>query len=303
MSTATIPELVDILYTNVKGIRKIQKKGRLYFWAITNRKAVSAMATIFSRENLKPILKNDPRIIEKPLKPYLCVNWSAAERIKYIVEHYQFIDDTFGSHANDIISKDGVTLLEIESSSQKKYRIQLYQGSSREGAIGIRLINEEGKRVYALSCNISGIENKTMHIGMLQGPSDNLDNRSAVIKELTKSLFGLRTKSLLVEIALMLARILGISKINAISNKGHIYKSIHRKRNRISFDYDALWKEFGAEELDLYFFCLSLFTPRKDPLTLKKTKRKMYTKRYEWLDNMEIEMTKKIKPLLTNHLK
>jgi len=299
MSIATIPELTKILYPNVTGIKKIQKKGRLYFWALTNDKAVSVMATIFSRENLKQILKNDPRIIEKPLKPYLCVNWSATERIKYVIEHYQFIDETFGENASDVISSDGVTILEIESLSQETYRIQLYRGSSREGAIGIRLINEKGQRVYALSCNISGAENKTMHIGMLQGPSDQLDNRNALIKELTKSLFGLRTKSLLVEMALMLARILGISKINAISNKGHVYKSISRKRNRISFDYDALWKEFEAEKLDQYFFGLSVFTPRKDPLTLKKTKRKMYIKRYEWLDNAEMEMTKNIRPLLT----
>lgn len=298
-----IPELINILYPNVKGIKKIQKKGRFYFWAITNGKAVSAMATIFSRENLKPIIKNDPRIIEKPLKSYLCVNWSAPERIKYVVEHFQFIDEIFGVHANDVISIDGITILEIESLSQETYRIQLYRGSSREGAIGIRLINEKGQRVYALSCNISGTENKTMHIGMLQGASDQLDNRNDLIKELTKSLFGLRTKSLLVEMALMLARILGISKVNAISNKGHVYKSIHRKRNRISFDYDALWKEFEAEKLDPYFFGLSVFTPRKDPLTLKKTKRKMYTKRYEWLDNAEIEMTNNLRPLLTDSIK
>lgn len=124
-----------------------------------------------------------------------------------------------------------------------------------------------------------------------------------MIKELTKSLFGLRTKSLLVEMALMLARILGISEINAISNKGHIYKSISRKKNRITFDYDALWAEFEAEKIDAYFFSLSLSTARKDPLTLKKTKRKMYTKRYEWLDNTEIEMAKNLIPLLANTTK
>lgn len=169
MSLATTSELTEFLYPNIKGFRKIQKKGRLYFWNLTNNKAVSTMATIFSRENLKLILKNDPRIIEKPLKPYLCVKWSATERIKYVAEHYNFIDETFGENASDVISAKGVTVLEIKSLSQETYLIQLYRGSSREGGIGIRLINEKGQRVYALSCNISGTQNKTMHIGMLQG--------------------------------------------------------------------------------------------------------------------------------------
>ena len=66
-----------------------------------------------------------------------------------------------------------------------------------------------------------------MHIGMLQGPAGSIENRHALIKDLTKSLHGLRTKSLLVEMALMLSRILGINKVKAISNKGHIYQAIH----------------------------------------------------------------------------
>ncbi|WP_232011579.1 VirK/YbjX family protein [Moritella yayanosii] len=284
-------------------MRKIQKKGRFYFWAMTNGKAVNAMATLFSSEHLKPILKNNPEILEKPLKPYLCVNWSSKERIKHLTQHYQFIDDTFGEHANAVISSNGITILAFESLSGQTYRIQLYRGSSREGGLGIRLVNGKNQSVYALSCNISGTHTKTMHIGMLQGPRDSVENRHALIKELTKSLHGLRTKSLLVEMALMLSRILGISEVKAISNKGHIYQAIRymgSKRNSVTFDYDGLWNEFEATKIDPYMFGLSVFTPRKDPLTLKKTKRKMYTKRYQWLDDTEIEMAKNLAPWLVN---
>ena len=178
----------------------------------------------------------------------------------------------------------------------------MHKGTSREGGIGIRLVNDKNQSVYALSCNISGTNTKTMHIGMLQGPRDLIENRHALIKELTKSLHGLRTKSLLVEMALMLSRILGISEVKAISNKGHVYQAIRyiSKRNSISFDYDGLWNEFEATKLDPYMFGLSVLTPRKDPLTLKKTKRKMYTKRYQWLDDTEIEMATNLAPWLVN---
>jgi hypothetical protein len=296
MPKTNIFELSAQLYPDAKGIRKIQKKGRFYYWALTNAPAVNAMATLFSRENIKPILINNPKTIEKALKPYICVNWSKAERVKHVIQHFQFMDETFAEHAKTVISTAGTTILEFDSLSGQTYRVQLYQGTSREGGIGISLVNDQGKRVYALSCNISGSDTKTLYIGMLQGASENLEDRHNVIKELTKSLHGLRPKSLLVEMALMFSRILGISEVRAISNKGHIYQSLRyfAKRKRVTFDYDGLWNDFSATKLDPYLFALSVSTPRKDPQTLKKTKRKMYTKRYEWLDETEILMAKNL---------
>jgi len=301
MSTINISALANQTYPDVKGMKKIKKKVRFYVWAATNSNAINAMTSLFANENLKPVLKNNPCILEKPLNPYLCVNWSSKERVKHLVEHFQFIDDTFGVHAHAVISSKGVTILSFESLSEQTFRIQLYQGASREGSLGIRLVNDKGQSVYSLACNISGTHTKTMHIGMLQGPRDSIENRHALIKELTKSLHGLRTKSLLVEMALMLSRILGISEVKSISNKGHIYQALRyigSKRNAVTFDYDGLWDEFEATKLTPYFFGLPVFTPRKDPLTLKKTKRKMYTKRYQWLDDTEIEMAENLAPWL-----
>jgi len=303
MSTTNLSELADLIYPKAKGIKKIKKKARFYFWAATNGKAINAMTTLFADDNLKPILTNNPEILEKPLKPFLCVNWSNSERIKHITEHYQYINGIFGDNSKAVISSKGISILDFESLSGETYRVQLYRGASREGGLGIRLVNDKDQSVYALACNISGTTTKTMHIGMLQGPAEAIENRHALIKELTKSVHGLRTKSLLVEMALMLSRILGVSEVKAISNKGHIYQAIRyigSKRNSVTFDYDGLWDELEATKIDPYMFGLSVFTPRKDPLTLKKTKRKMYTKRYQWLDDTEIEMTKNLAPWLVN---
>lgn len=306
MSTTNIAELANLIYPNAKGLNKIKKKARFRFWAATNSKAISAMTTLFASENLKPILISNPEILEKPLKPYLCVNWSSSERVKYLTEHYQFIDETFGNHASAVISIKGINLLDFESLSGQTYRVQLFRGARREGGLGIRLINDKGQSIYSLACNISGTHSKTMHIGMLQGASDAVENRHALIKELTKSLHGLRTKSLLVEMALMLARVLGIEEVKAISNKGHIYQAIRyigSKRNSVTFDYDGLWDEFEATKIDPYLFALNLSTARKDPLTLKKTKRKMYSKRYLWLDESEVAMATNLTPWLISNSK
>lgn len=301
MSTTNLSELAELIYPKNKGMKKIKKKARFYFWAATNGKAIKAMTTLFSNEHLKPVLANNPEILEKPLKPFLCVNWSNSERIKHITENYQYINDTFGKHSGTVISGKGITILDFESSSGETYRVQLYRGASREGGLGIRLVNDKDQSVYALACNISGTTTKTMHIGMLQGPRDSIEDRHALIKVLTKSLHGLRTKSLLVEMALMLARVLGINEVKAISNKGHIYQALRyigSKRSAVTFDYDGLWDEFEATKIDPYFYRLPVYTARKDPLTLKKTKRKMYTKRYQWLDDSEITIAKNLTPWL-----
>jgi hypothetical protein len=303
MSKTNLSELADLIYPKSKGLKKIKKKARFYFWAATNGKAIEAMTTLFANDNLKPILANNPEILEKPLKPFLCVNWSNSERIKHITEHYQYIDNTFGENSNAVISSKGITILDFESLNGDTYRVQLYRGASREGGLGIRLVNDKDQSVYALACNISGTTTKTMHIGMLQGPRDSIEDRHALIKVLTKSLHGLRTKSLLVEMALMLARVLGVDEVKAISNKGHIYQALRyigSKRSSVTFDYDGLWDEFEATKIDTYFYGLPVFTPRKDPLTLKKTKRKMYTKRYQWLDESEVTMANNLTPWLMN---
>jgi uncharacterized protein len=303
MSITNLSELTNLIYPDVKGIKRLKKKVRFYFWAATNSKIINAMTTLFENDNLKPILANNPEILEKPLKPYLCVNWTSAERVKHLTEHYQFIAQTFGRHSNSVLSCVGITILEFDSLTDAKYRVQLYRGASREGSMGIRLVNNKNQSIYSLACNISGNDVKTMHIGMLQGPAESLENRHLLIKELTKSLHGLRTKSLLIEMALMLSRVLGISEIKAISNKGHIYQAIRyigSKRGSVSFNYDGLWEEFSATQLDRYFFSLPIFPVRKDPLTLKKSKRKMYTKRYQWLDDAEMLMKENLTPLLLN---
>ena len=298
MSTINISALASQVYPDAKGIKK---KARFYVWAATNGRAIRAMTTLFSSDNLHPVLTNNPHILEKPLKPYLCVNWSSKERVKHLSEHYQFIDNTFGINANNVISANGITILEFDSLTEQHYRIQLFRGASREGGLGIRLLNDQDQSVYSLACNISGSTTKTMHIGMLQGPAESIENRHALIKELTKSLHGLRTKSLLVEMALMLARILGVSEVKAISNKGHVYQALRyigSKRKSVTFDYDGLWDEFEAKKINTYFYGLALNTQRKDPLTLKKTKRKMYIKRYQWLDDSEIAMATNLAPWL-----
>ncbi|WP_299017632.1 VirK/YbjX family protein [uncultured Photobacterium sp.] len=287
---SSLPKLASQVHPHSKGIQKIRKNARFCLWGVTNSKAIKTMAEVFENKDLKSVLSNNPDIIEKPLKPYLCVNWSSATRIKHLKEHYQFISQVFAQHSNAVVSGSGVTIFAFEDSKGSQYRINLYRGSRREGGLGIKLINEEDQSIYSLTFNVSGTNQRAMYIGMVQGPSQSISERQDLIRTLTRSLHGLRTKALMIEVALMLARAWDINEVKGVSNKGHVYQAIRyigSKRKAVTFDYDDLWNEYGGENVDKYLFRLPVHPPRKDPSELKKTKRKLYTKRYQWLADTE----------------
>ncbi|MCW8328891.1 VirK/YbjX family protein [Photobacterium sp. SDRW27] len=293
-----LPALANTIYPNSKGFRKIKKNARFCMWGIVNAKAIKAITNIFSDPVLLPIIKQNPNIIEKPLKPYLCVNWKKEEKLEHICNHFLFLKDTFGHHTSTIFSPFGLTIFEFQDSQKKTYKVQLFRGESREGSLGLKLIDDQNRNIYSLTCHISAGKKKELYIGALQGPSESISDRQQVIKTLTRSIHGLRTKALMTELTLIMARVLEIDEIYAISNKGHIYQALRyigSKRNSITFDYDDLWSEYGATKINKYFYQLPINPARKDPATLKKTKRRLYTKRYQWLDGAEQSITDRIK--------
>ncbi|ELR66588.1 hypothetical protein C942_04286 [Photobacterium marinum] len=287
---SSLPQLANKVHPNSRGINKIRKNARFCLWGLTYSKTLKTILEVFNDERLKPVLDNSPDIIEKPLKPYLCVNWSPTERARHLRDHYQFISETFGSHAAEVTSQTGITLLTFKDSNEAQYQIHLYCGASREGGLGIQLVNDKNQSVYSLAFNISGTEQRTMYIGMVQGPTPLISDRPMLIRTLTRSLHGLRTKALMIEVALILARIWGVAEVKGVSNKGHIYQALRyvgSKRKSVTFDYDDFWTEYGGEPISKYLFSVPVNPPRKDPSTLKKTKRRLYTKRYQWLADAE----------------
>lgn len=296
-----LPQLANTVYPNSKGFRKIKKNARFCLWGVVNADAVKAMSEVFAHPELKPVLQMNPKIFEKPLKPYLCVNWSRKEKIARLREHYLFIKNTFGTHTQSVLSLNGVTILEFTDNQDVAYKVQLCQGMSREGSLGLYLVDENNRNIYSLTCHIATGERKTLYIGALQGPREDIEDRNQVIKTLTRSLHGLRTKALMAELVLIVANALGMEEVRGVSNKGHVYQALRylgSKRKAVTFDYDDLWQEYGATKEDAYFYQLPLQPPRKDPSDLKKTKRRLYTKRYQWLEEISSEVEANIQSLM-----
>ncbi|WP_318464102.1 VirK/YbjX family protein [Photobacterium leiognathi] len=281
--------LSNMLYPNITGVDKIRKKFRLYCWCILSPKVTNELMGYFDDPLLKKLITVHPSFIEKPLKPYGCLSWDKNQRTLILKKHLQFMLNNFSSNLLNIYQHKGYKLWQITDKNGNTYNIYLDAGYSREGSIGITLTDNNDTQLYCISFTVNQ-EQSLLHIGALQGPDSDIENRQELIKQLTKGLYGLRPKALMVELVLIFADCYQLKSITAVSNKGHIYQALRyigSKRTAVSCDYDELWQEYYGIKQNKELYQLPLSPKRKDLTLLNRNKRKLYKHRYQWLNELK----------------
>ncbi|EAR57205.1 hypothetical protein SKA34_05595 [Photobacterium sp. SKA34] len=291
--------LSNMLYPNIKGIDKVRKKFRLYCWCVLSPKVTDELMDYFDDPLLQELITVYPSFIEKPLKPYGCVSWDKKQRMQILKKHLQFMLKNFFSNLFNIYQHEGLKLSQITDKNDIVYNIYLDAGYSREGSLGLTLTDSNDTQLYCISFTVDQ-EQSHLHIGALQGPDSDIENRQELIKELTKGLYGLRPKALMVELVLIFANVYQLKNITAVSNKGHIYQALRyigSKRNAVSCDYDQIWQEYHGVKQSNVIYKLPLLPIRKDLTTLNRNKRKLYKNRYQWLDELKQALPLALKSL------
>ena len=299
-----IKNIANRLNYKSSGWKKKRKDARFIIWSYLHYSRLKHLMNTFLTPNLSVILALHPHIIKKPFKPYLCVNWNKNQRITSVTQHFQCMSELFSFNLPLIYRDEGYCILEIEDRNEAKYKLILDRGQNREGALGLRLVNDANQRIYMITMNLSPEHQGSMYIGSIQGPNHDIVNRNDVIKALTKGCHGLRPKALILEFAIMLARSLDLKMLFGISNKSHMYQSwryIGRKRNVVTFDYDSHWQEYNSEVFDGNFYKIPLDVIKKDLESLNRNKRKLYTKRYQWLEETELSFDDRISEIITKN--
>ncbi|MEC7941647.1 MAG: DUF535 family protein [Pseudomonadota bacterium] len=115
-----------------------------------------------------------------------------------IRSHFQILTDKFDSKVINLYEKP-FEITTFKDRNGQPYRIELYPGESREGSIGIKLVElHSGQTIYSITCNLSEDENdRVLHIGCLQGTNRHVIDSKIKIKEITRTLHGLRPKALM----------------------------------------------------------------------------------------------------------
>lgn len=281
----SLPSVAQNVYPDIHGIKKLRYNARFCLWSLLKPRVLKQMQELFEQPDLKAITEVNPRLLEKPLKPYVCLNWRPEHRAKKIYEHFNSLYEMYGRGFLDFYSEKGWLLAEILDC-----KLLLCSGPEREGSLALKLVDEQNRDLFTLAFNLSSTPKREIHIGALQGPGEYIAERGEIIKSLTRGMHGLRPKALMVEVLLMLAKEWQVDNVYGITNKGHIYQALRytgSKRSSVTFNYAELWSEYGGEQVSKYMYNIPLQPPRKDPSTLKKTKRRLYTKRYAWLETTQ----------------
>lgn len=238
------------------------------------------------------------RFLEKPFRPYLHMGNGIAKRTQIIVDHYKFMTDNLPDTTLKTLykSSQGLDITKF-AVGEDNYRVNLsyYAPNHKEGDLCLKLFDGTGEIFYSLTFSIfdNTQQGRTIVVGGLQGPAST-DDVKLRIRQFTKLHFGQRPKDLMVKILTIIANNWQVQNLYLVSNKGHTYNSMRYVNDKIKTDYDNHWLSLGAVPHDKRLFKMDTQEIRKQPEDLKRSKRAMYRKRYEWLDELNIELSQRL---------
>lgn len=257
-----------------------------------------------SHADMTWLWQHEPRLIDKPLRPYLNARWTPAARIEALRCHYDWLLLRFRSEALDHFYSTEHPELAHWSLPGSTTRVTLkmgYCGSfEREGDLTISLhVDPDGeqsiKQVPLLALTLGVVQVNglpSLCIGCVQARNDP-DTRERLAL-LTKAHFGLRPKSLLVQMAQFLAVRWNLP-LFGIDPKAHPFTSTRyqlsaRKRQSMQLignSYQGLWADFnGLPEPGGW---MRLPEQRQDRAArqIPTRKRSMYAKRALLMEQIE----------------
>lgn len=232
---------------------------------------------------------------------YLSNSFNNQQKLTSLQNHY----DWLFSHVNtDNCENTPIPLLQytIEGETPQSLCLNLFfKGKHRREGESCILLELNGEVQYALSFTYILFNGQPkFFIGGLQaGKQDkiNLDT----IKNLTKSLYGLRPKQLLLHGLSVLCNFYNIEQIVGVSNENHFYQNSRKKRdlNRVKTNLDEFWLEFGATPDQFGNYTFPPLSNHIDLAEIASKKRSQYRKRQLILDALieqsttQLELVKK----------
>lgn len=284
----SIFNMADFLYSD-NSSQGLFKKSKFILRSFIYRKELKKMFFIFNKPPLQKIPEIYPRIFNKPLRPYIFASANSKKRVQMIEEHYNIISTLFSEHITSLYMTKGIMLGSYPNTSCS---ITLGYNNTfrREGEMVFSIMNDQGLRLYSCAFSFLGtIQQPILVIGSIQGPEPAVENPQEIVRNMTKDAYGLRPKSLVVMLVMMLAKSVAAHRILAVKKCAHVFQAKRYSRKQkanLQSDYDELWAEFEAINFDDNFVQLPP-QERKSLEEIASKKRSMYRRRYEWLDVIE----------------
>ncbi len=250
--------------------------------------------TILNKIAVEPIWQQaftvQTKLPTKIQKPYLYTGLPTAQRASALIDHYAFVKNLENTTLkNAFISARGRVVASFYGKEGESFTIKMGSigKSEREGETNMFLNMGETQLAALTFCVVNRPEGAVIIVGGFQGA--NRSTSHEVIKQATKSCYGLFPKRLLLESLQRIAAHAGIKHIQAVSNAGHVFRSLryrHRKKDTFVASYDEFWDSIGAKRYSSALYSIPQHIPRKEMEDLPSKKRSEYRKRYTLLDEM-----------------
>ena len=242
---------------------------------------------------LAAVAASYPFVYEQPTRAFFYHRSTFDERIRLVEEHMTFLARRFLPEVVAGIYQGKGYLLWESLFEEKPLRIELSfdPGQRKEGLLSV-VLHWDDAALYQMIFWIAkdGAGAWTLWIGAMQGP--NLGDAKDVIKRLTKSCHGFRTKNLILYATQAVARAMGIVRILAVTNEGYYANNHVRLDRKLKTNFSDFWRETGGwETSDPRFDELPLTEERKTMEEVPTRKRAVYRRRFALMDEIDTAIT------------
>ena len=270
---------------------KMSISGRLKYLANATINYKSANSLLNNQNAfIKEALQKRPEYFQIITAPYINSTWNVKQRVNKLFYHLNSLKHSDWNFDFDF--NYDLLILDLSVVNISGYRIVLDKPLwfHREGVLALNIFKDD-MRIYTLSFSIeaNGAELAIL-VGGIQGR--NIDNILDEYRSLTKLLYGIRPRDFIIELLRILAGVIGVSHIAAISDEcrhqRHPYFGKDTTRP-LPANYNEIWTDRGGVRESYSNYALPIYSVRDiDAVAAKK--RSMYKKRYELLRQIEQEI-------------
>lgn len=224
--------------------------------------------------------------------PYIHNQWSVETKLDTIASHYEVLSPNFPKLLS-IASSEPLELCDFSHiSPDVTIKVDYAPWFTREGEATINIFQDD-LRVASLAFTLSNNNDELVaYIGAVQGIHGGVSAEKSleIYKKLTKAFYGLRPRSMLLEVLKVVLNKLTVKKILGVSeqNRHHRHKYFGNDETTVfKNDYNAFWEEHDCSFVqETGFYNVSMEPAVRDVSQIAAKKRSQYKRRNEFVESI-----------------
>ena len=253
------------------------KRLRYRLRSLLHRQAIKKFEYFVNQNvSLVPLLNARPDFSYPLAHRFLDKRFSAKQRLDAMCDNLTFLPEKLTALGLPPLWQQAISFGEVIPDFEMTLSMTTHQ--PMEGYWVLELWHKpRNELVYLLTFAKLG---EALLISVVQGP--NFEGSKEMVKQLTKTCYGLRPAYLMVETMKALTKVLGFNQLLGIPQK-YQNKSRFIQSSHYVVDYDVIFAESGGQLKDYWELPLEIDRNLDD---VPSKKRSMYRKRYAMLDNL-----------------